>query len=83
MFPIITADQEEPESLPYFVVGGATAIAVSVVLSVIALFAIGAGITIITGRDALMSGARQVVFGIAAAAITFGLGRLVGGSLAG
>lgn len=69
--------------LPYFVVGGATAIAVSVVLSVIALFVIGAGITIITGRNALMSGARQVVFGVAAAAITFGLGRLVGGGLAG
>jgi VIT1/CCC1 family predicted Fe2+/Mn2+ transporter len=38
--------------LPYFFVEGMTAVAVSVVLSVIGLFAIGAAITIITGRNA-------------------------------
>ena len=69
--------------LPYFFVEGMTAVAVSVVLSVIGLFAIGAAITVITGRNALVSGLRQVLFGVAAAAITFGVGRLVGASLAG
>ena len=69
--------------LPYFFGGGTTAMAASVGLSAIALFAIGAGITIITGRNAWVSGLRQVVFGVAAAAITFGIGRLIGVGLAG
>lgn len=69
--------------IPYLFGGGTWAVVVSVVLSVIALFAIGAGITIITGRSALVSGARQVVFGLAAAAITFGLGKIIGAGLGG
>jgi VIT1/CCC1 family predicted Fe2+/Mn2+ transporter len=64
--------------LPYFFTGGATAVVVSVLLSLVALFGIGAGITLITGRSALFSGGRQVIFGIAAAAITFAVGRLIG-----
>lgn len=67
--------------LPYFFVAGTTAVAISVVLSVVGLFAIGAAITIITGRNAFVSGFRQVLFGVAAAAITFGVGRLVGANL--
>ncbi|MFL5761171.1 MAG: VIT1/CCC1 transporter family protein [Thermomicrobiales bacterium] len=62
--------------LPYFVGGGNAAIVASIIFSAIALFAIGAGITIITGRNAFISGGRQVLFGLAAAAVTFGLGRL-------
>jgi vacuolar iron transporter family protein len=69
--------------LAYFFVDGTTAVAISVVLSVIGLFAIGAAITIITGRNALVSGLRQVLFGVAASAITFGVGRLVGTTLGG
>jgi VIT1/CCC1 family predicted Fe2+/Mn2+ transporter len=42
-----------------------------------------AGIRVITGRNAWTSGLRQVVFGIAAAGITFGIGRLIGVGLAG
>lgn len=67
--------------LPYFFGGGLSAVAISVGLSAVALFVIGAAITIITGRSALASGLRQVVFGIAAAAITYGLGWLVGGQV--
>ena len=66
---------------PYFFGGGWGAVIVSAILSVIALFVIGAAITIITGRSVLLSGGRQVLFGLAAAAITFGLGRLVGAGL--
>jgi VIT1/CCC1 family predicted Fe2+/Mn2+ transporter len=69
--------------VPYFFVSGTTAILVSMVLSVIGLFTIGAAITVITGRNALVSGLRQVLFGVAAAAITFGIGRLVGVALGG
>jgi vacuolar iron transporter family protein len=69
--------------LPYFFTAGTTAVVVSVTLSVIGLFIIGAAITIITGRNALFSGLRQVLFGVTAAAITFGIGRLFGAALGG
>lgn len=69
--------------LPYFFVEGTTAVIASVTLSVIGLFAIGAAITVITGRSAVMSGLRQVLFGVVAAAITFGVGRLFGATLGG
>jgi VIT1/CCC1 family predicted Fe2+/Mn2+ transporter len=69
--------------IPFFFGGGTWAVVVSLALSVFALFAIGAAITVITGRSALVSGGRQVLFGLAATAITFGLGRLIGGSLGG
>lgn len=68
---------------PYFFTAGATALIASITLSVLALFAIGAAITLITGRSALQSGLRQVLFGVAAAAITFVVGRLIGTSLGG
>jgi VIT1/CCC1 family predicted Fe2+/Mn2+ transporter len=67
--------------LPYAFVGGLPAVLASALLSSLALFAIGAGITLFTGRHPLASGLRQVAFGLAAAAVTFGLGKLVGGGL--
>ena len=42
--------------LPYFFTAGKTAVILSVTLSVIGLFIIGAAITVITGRSALFSG---------------------------
>jgi len=69
--------------LPYAFLSGITAVIVSMVLSAVGLFIVGAGITLFTGRSVAYSGARQVLFGLAAAAITFGIGRLIGGKLAG
>jgi VIT1/CCC1 family predicted Fe2+/Mn2+ transporter len=69
--------------LPFLFLAGGSAVAVSLALSALALFALGAGITLLTGRSVLYSGARQVLFGLAAAALTFGVGRLIGVSLAG
>lgn len=69
--------------LPFFFTGGMTAVIASILLSILALFAIGAAITVITGQSAWRSGLRQVLFGVAAAAITFGLGRLIGTSIGG
>jgi vacuolar iron transporter family protein len=66
---------------PFFFLSGNAGVAVSAALSALALFGIGAGITLLTGRDALYSGLRQVFFGLLAAAITFGLGRAIGASL--
>jgi VIT1/CCC1 family predicted Fe2+/Mn2+ transporter len=47
-------------------------------LAVLALFAVGAGIGILNGRSALRSGVRQVIAGGLAAAVTFGVGHLIG-----
>ncbi|MFN8482010.1 MAG: VIT1/CCC1 family protein [Anaerolineae bacterium] len=67
----------------FFFLSGVSALAVSIVLSAIALFLMGAGTTLFTGRSVLFSGGRQVLFGLIAAAFTFGLGRLLGVSLGG
>ncbi len=69
--------------LPYFFTSGRPAALASIVASMGALFLLGAGITVITGKSALRSGTRQVLIGLAAAAITFGVGRLFGVALAG
>lgn len=69
--------------IPFVFLNGLVAIELSLLLSGLALFLIGAGITLLTGRSVFYSGMRQVIFGFAAAAITFGIGRLLGVSLAG
>jgi VIT1/CCC1 family predicted Fe2+/Mn2+ transporter len=64
--------------LPWLAASGTAAFATSVALSVIALFLVGAGISLLTGRSLLQSGARQLLVGGLAAAATFGIGRLIG-----
>jgi len=68
---------------PFAFLSGTAAVTSAVIASGILLFVIGAGITLLTGRSVLHSGMRQVLFGLAAAALTFGVGRLIGVSLAG
>lgn len=68
---------------PYIFWTGTAGIVVSAVASALALFAIGAAITLMTGRNALTSGLRQVLFGLAAAAVTFGIGYVIGVNVAG
>ena len=67
--------------LPFAVASGGQAILGSAILAALALFALGAAITLLTGRDPLISGLRQVGFGLAAAAITFGIGSLLGSAI--
>jgi len=67
--------------LPFFVASGSPAILASIVVSAAALMIVGVAITVVTGSSALRSGLRQVVLGLVAAAITFGLGSLVGSAL--
>jgi VIT1/CCC1 family predicted Fe2+/Mn2+ transporter len=69
--------------LPYFWLAGLPALLASLGLSGVALLAIGAGTSLFTGRGAIPSGLRQVGIGFAAAAVTYGIGRLVGVSLGG
>jgi vacuolar iron transporter family protein len=68
---------------PFFFISGIEGVVVKAVLSELALFGIGAGITLLTGRGVLYSGLRQVAFGLIAAGITFGLGRIIGTRLTG
>ena len=67
--------------IAYFFLSGAAAVVVSAALSMTGLFAIGALITVFTGRGALFSGGRQVVIGAAAAALTYLVGLLIGGAV--
>ena len=66
---------------PFFFLQNTQAILGSMVFSTIALFLMGAFITIFTGKNALYSGTRQVIFGLTAAAITYGIGKLIGVSI--
>ncbi|MBL7767304.1 MAG: VIT1/CCC1 transporter family protein [Chitinophagaceae bacterium] len=69
--------------LPFMFTNGMQAIILSVSASAVGLFLIGAAITLFTGRNVWFSGLRQVFFGLAAAAITFGIGKLIGVSVVG
>lgn len=64
--------------LPFLFTSGTTAVGVSLVLSALGLFGLGAGITLFTARSPLRSGLRSVVFGLAAAGGTYAIGRLIG-----
>ncbi len=69
--------------IPFFFTGGMQAVLLSAGLSTIGLFVIGASITLFTGKNVWYSGFRQVLFGLMAAAITFGIGKLIGVSILG
>jgi VIT1/CCC1 family predicted Fe2+/Mn2+ transporter len=69
--------------VPFLILSGRNAVIGSVALSGCALFAIGAGTSLFTGRTLLFSGVRQLLIGLAAAAITYGIGLLFGVSLSG
>lgn len=68
---------------PFFFLSGKVALIASLVGSGIGLALIGAGTSLFTGRPMILSAARQLVIGLAAAGVTYGAGALVGVSLAG
>jgi len=69
--------------LPFVVARGAIAVVASAVVSALALFTLGAAITVFTGTSAWRAGGRQLLLGLAAAGLTFGLGRLIGTAIGG
>src|SRR3954468_15457694 len=69
--------------LPYLLASGALAFAVAIGLSLVALFAVGAAVSLLTGRGVLFSGARQVGIGAAAAIVTFVVGTVIGVNVGG
>lgn len=69
--------------LPFVWSSGSTAITASAALSALALAGIGMLTSLFNGRSAGYSALRQVAFGCLAAAVTFGVGRVLGVSLSG
>jgi VIT1/CCC1 family predicted Fe2+/Mn2+ transporter len=67
--------------IPFFFLQGNLAILISAIASGAGLFLIGAAITLFTGKNVWYSGGRQMLFGLAAAAVTFGIGKLIGVSI--
>ena len=68
---------------PFALFNGQWAVIASVIISGAGLFGIGALITLMTGRGVLYSGGRQLLFGLIAAALTFGIGKIVGVAVGG
>lgn len=64
--------------LPFLWFGTGVAVVVSAAVGGAGLFALGAATTLFTGRSALRSGTRQMLLGLAAAAVTYGIGVLLG-----
>jgi vacuolar iron transporter family protein len=69
--------------VPFLFLAGGAAVAASIVASGVALFGVGAAITLLTGRGVLFSGFRQLGIGLAAAGLTWAVGRLIGTSIGG
>ncbi|HOW92495.1 MAG TPA: VIT1/CCC1 transporter family protein, partial [Anaerolineaceae bacterium] len=67
---------------PFIFTSGMPAVFISIGVSALGLFGLGAAITLFTGKPVWKSGLRMVVFGLLAAAVTFGIGRLIGVSVA-
>jgi VIT1/CCC1 family predicted Fe2+/Mn2+ transporter/rubrerythrin len=64
--------------LPYLIGGGTNALIASLGLSLVGLFAVGAAVSLLTGRGLIFSGVRQLLIGLAAALVTYAIGSLIG-----
>ena len=64
--------------IPFLFGGGPTITVISLGLSLVALFAVGAGVSLLTGRGMLFSGFRQLAIGLGAATVTFLIGSIIG-----
>lgn len=66
---------------PFIFTNGFTAVIMSLILSVFGLFGIGAGVSLTASSPLWKSGGRQILLGLLAAGITFGLGKLIGSAV--
>ena len=64
--------------VPYLLMADGGAFTVAIAVSLAALFAVGAGVSLLTGRSLLFSGSRQVLIGAAAAIVTYVVGIAIG-----
>ncbi len=66
---------------PFLFAGGNRALPIAVGLTAVALFAVGATISLFTGRSALRDGLRMLLIGGSAGAVTYMIGSLLGVNL--
>jgi len=64
--------------IPWFFTQGAAAVITSLILGALAAICIGVGLARFTGRSWVHSAVRQLMVTIAAAAVTFGIGKFLG-----
>ena len=64
--------------VPYLFGGGTAVLLASLGLSLIALFLVGAAVSLLTGRGLIFSGFRQLGIGLAAALVTYAIGSIIG-----
>ena len=64
--------------VPYLFGARQVAVVAVLGLSLIALFAVGAAVSLLTGRGLIFSGARQMVIGLAAAVVAYAIGSIIG-----
>jgi len=67
--------------LPFLALAGERALPVSIAITALALFAVGAAISLFTGRSALRDGMRMLAIGAAAGGLTYAMGKMLGVSL--
>lgn len=67
--------------LPFLFVGGSTSLLVSIPLTGVALLAVGAALSLFTGRSAVYSGVRMLAIGATAGTVTYLAGTLLGVTL--
>jgi VIT1/CCC1 family predicted Fe2+/Mn2+ transporter len=67
--------------VPYMATSGPRALPVAIGITALALFTVGALLSLFTGRGALRSGLRMLALGGLAGAVTFAVGRLAGVAL--
>ena len=68
--------------LPFLLLSGTPAIAISASLALVSLFIVGALVSLLTGRSLLYSGLRQCAIGGGTALVTFIVGSIIGVSVA-
>ena len=64
--------------VPWFFGSSAPFFIASVAMGAVAMFAVGAAVSLFTGRNFAFAGVRQLGIGMSAAAVTFGIGKLIG-----
>ncbi len=69
--------------MPFLLLAFGMAVVVSIVLSGLSLFAVGAVAARLSDRPALFGGVRMLLIGAAAAAVTYGIGKALGVNMAG
>jgi len=67
--------------LPFILLADSSALLASIALTAVALFSVGAAVSLLTGKSAIYTGLRQLAIGAAAASITYAVGSLIGVSV--